>query len=214
MSHSNCSWEYRIPVLILSALLGASIAKAQSAQAQSAQGPSAQGPSESSLHSRLLDTRGAAETDNAPQLGVHSPQGDVHNAVSIDVLRHPISDKARRMLRQAMEALNSGDAEGARGQLLEMLAKEPKSAAYAHSVLGVIYARTSRFADAVNSFEQASYLLPHDAMNHYNLGVALARTRNYDRAEQEARRALDLDPSSESAQTLLTVLLHRRQARN
>ena len=208
MSHSY-SRRCQIPALVLSALLGASVAQVQSAQAQSAQTQS-----DSRLHSRLLDSRGASGVDNAPQVGSPSPQADVHNSVSADVLRHPISDKARRMLRQAMETLKSGDEEGARDQLLEMLAKEPNSAPYAHSVLGVIYARTSRFADAVNSFEQASSLLPHDAMNHYNLGVALARTRNYDRAEQEVRRSLDLDPNNESAQTLLTVLLHRRQARN
>jgi predicted Zn-dependent protease len=193
--HSHFSRAYP---LILSALLGTAAAKAQTG---------------SSLHSRLLDRRGSTETGNTA-LGEHSALPGARNSVSIDVLHHPISDKARRMLRQAMETLNSGDAEGAREQLLELLAKESKTAPYVHSVLGVIYTRTSRLGDAVNSFEQASSLLPHDAMNHYNFSVALARTRSYDRAEQEARRALELDPKSESARILLTVLLNRRQARN
>jgi Flp pilus assembly protein TadD len=146
--------------------------------------------------------------DDAP-LGAQTTPSDGQAAVSVDVLRHPITEKARRMLHKALEKLNSGNDEAAREQLLEMLAKYPDSAAYVHSVLGVIYVRTSRFTEAVSSFEQAVSLLPHDAMTHYNFGLSLACAREYDRAEQEVRRALELDPKNTSAQTLLGVLLHR-----
>src|SRR5215470_5836222 len=90
--------------------------------------------------------------------------------VSADVLRHPISEKARGMLQAALETMNSGNHEAAIDQLLDTLAKYPESAAYAHSLLGVEYLRTDRFIDAVESFEKAVLLLPHDAINRYNLG--------------------------------------------
>ncbi len=153
----------------------------------------------------------SAGADNDAPLGAQATPSDGEDAVSVDVLRHPITEKARRMLHKALEKLNSGNDEAAREQLLEMLTKYPDSAAYVHSVLGVIYVRTSRFTEAVNSFEQAASWLPHDAMTHYNFGLSLACAREYDRAEQEVRRALELDSKNASAQTLLGVLLHRKQ---
>jgi Flp pilus assembly protein TadD len=149
--------------------------------------------------------------DNDAPLGTQAMPSDGQDAVSVDVLRHPITEKAHRMLHKALEKLNSGNDEAAREQLLEMLAKYPDSAAYVHSILGVIYVRTSRFTEAVSSFEQAVSWLPHDAMTHYNFGLSLACAREYDRAEQEVRRALELDPKNTSAQTLLGILLHRKQ---
>ncbi len=132
------------------------------------------------------------------------------DAISVDLLRHPIGDKARRMLHKALDAMNAGDLDAARSELLEMREKYPSSAVYAHSVLGVIYIRTNDFENAVSSFEVAASLLPHDAMTHYNFALALACAGIYEHSEQEVRRALDLDPKNGSAQTLLNVLLRRK----
>ena len=152
----------------------------------------------------------------ADQLGAEArasqaqgPQGEA-KPVSVDILRHPLKEKVRRMLRKALDAMNTGHHAAAIEQLQATLAKYPESAAYAQSFLGVEYIKTERYAEAVNSFEQASELLPHDAMTHYNFGLSLACAGNYDRAEQEARRALELDPGNETAQTLLGLLLERK----
>ncbi|MGD0437952.1 MAG: tetratricopeptide repeat protein [Bryobacteraceae bacterium] len=132
--------------------------------------------------------------------------------ISVDELRHPINAKARRMLRKALEEMDSGDHKAAIRQLLETLAKDPDSAAYVHSLLGVEYLKTDRFADAVNSFDQAVRLFPHDAMNRYNLGLALVCAGDYERGKQELRRAIELDPKNASSEALLSVLEHKRRA--
>src|SRR4051812_25206370 len=46
--------------------------------------------------------------------------------------------------------------------------------------------KTDQFAAAVHSFEQSVFLLPHDAINRANFGIALAAIGDYDRAEEEA----------------------------
>jgi Tfp pilus assembly protein PilF len=134
--------------------------------------------------------------------------------VSADILRHRLKDKARRMLQRALEAMNAGNHQAAIGQLRETLNKYPESAAYVHSFLGVEYVKTQQFADAVNSFEQATSLLPHDAMTHYNFGLSLACVGDYVRAEQETRRALELDASIRDAHALMSVLEQRKATNN
>lgn len=202
MIHIASPQTFRLAALILGALLGATRIAAQSA-------PDNPGL----IHKPTSATGlGSAGVDSGPALGARAAPSVGQDAISVDVLRHPIPEKARRMLRRALETFNSGDYEAAREQLLETLAKYPDSAAYVHSVLGVIYVKTSRFTDAVNSFEQAVSLLPHDAMTHYNFGLSLACAGDFDRAEQEARRALELDAKNASAQTLLSLLLGHKQS--
>jgi Flp pilus assembly protein TadD len=138
----------------------------------------------------------------------HSPN---HGLVSADFLRHPVNAKVRKLLRRALDAMNSGKHEEAIGQLKETLSKYPDSAPYVHSFLGVEYVKTQRFPEAVNSFEQAAAVFPHDAMTHYNFGLSLACAGDFDRAETETRRALELDPKIDSARELLSLLMSRKQ---
>jgi Flp pilus assembly protein TadD len=198
MTHKASRQAGRIVALFSSALLGAALL------------PS---PLPAQNGNRLPPDRPAGSRNDAP-LDAPAILGNGQDPISVDVLRHPIPEKARRMFRKAVNSLNSGDQEAARAQLLEMLAKYPDSAVYAHSVLGVIYVRTSRFNDAVTSFEQAASLLPHDATTHYNFGLSLACASEFDRAEQEVHKALELDPQNPSAQVLWSVLQHRKQPAN
>ena len=126
--------------------------------------------------------------------------------VSADLLRHPINEKARRMLRSALETINSGDHETAIQQLRDVLRRYPESAAYVHSLLGIEYFRTNRFSAAVESFVQAVALLPHDAVNRYNLGLSLLCNGDVERGEQELRRAVELDPNNPTVRALWEAL--------
>jgi tetratricopeptide (TPR) repeat protein len=98
--------------------------------------------------------------------------------------------------------------------LEETLAKYPDSAAWTQSLLGVEYVRMDRYDDAVTSFDQAVQLLPHDAVNRYNLGLALVLAVHYDRAEEELRTALKLNHSNANAKKLLDALIDRRIAQS
>jgi Tfp pilus assembly protein PilF len=111
------------------------------------------------------------------------------------------------MLQRALDWMRSGKHREAIHQLEATLAKDPSSAAYVHSLLGFEYMQTDQFAASVNCFEQAVSLLPHDAINHVNFGISLARIGDYKRAEEEARRALDLAPGNAEIQRFLDALL-------
>jgi len=110
------------------------------------------------------------------------------------------------MLQKAQEAINTGNHEVAIGQLQEVLAKHPDAAYYAYSLLGFAYLKTEQFPLAVDSFERALRIVPHDAVNHYDLGVSLLLGGNYKRGEEEVRMALELDPTNATAKALLHSL--------
>lgn len=156
----------------------------------------------------IADDLGVAMRDG----GAARKEAGSAKPVSVDILRHPLKEKVRGMLRKALDAMNAERHAAAIEQLEATLAKYPESAPYTQSFLGVEYIRTERYQEAVNSFAQAAELLPHDAMTHYNFGLSLACAGDYDRAEQETRRALELDPKIESAQTLLSLLLQRKHS--
>ena len=126
--------------------------------------------------------------------------------VSADMLRHPISSRTRRMLHRAVDWMRSGDHQKAIQQLQATLAKDPSSAAYVHSLLGYEFMRTDQVAAAINCFEQAVSLLPHDPANHHNFAVSLLEAGDYRRAEEEARRAHDLAPDNPEINRLLDAL--------
>jgi tetratricopeptide (TPR) repeat protein len=104
-----------------------------------------------------------------PSNRLPSPQRATQT-VSADLLRHPVSSKTRRMLQRAVDWMRSGKHQEAIRQLEDTLAKDPSSAAYVHSLLGFEYMKTDQFSAAVNCFEQAIALLPHDATNHQKRG--------------------------------------------
>lgn len=132
------------------------------------------------------------------------------SVISADVLRRPVTEKARRMLRKALAAMQTGDHEAAIKQLLEGLAKFPEAAAYVHRLLGVEYLRTGQFTAAVSSLEQAARLLPHDAMTRHNFGLSLVCAGDYDRGVREVRQALELEPENPTMQALLNALLQNK----
>lgn len=132
--------------------------------------------------------------------------------VSADLLRHPISYKTHSMLQHARDLMRSGRHQEAIRQLEYILAKDPSSAPYVHTLLGFEYMQTDQFAAAVSSLEQAVSLLPHDAINRANFGVSLAAVGDYKRALEETRRAQELEPENTDIRRFLDALLTYQQS--
>jgi Flp pilus assembly protein TadD len=137
--------------------------------------------------------------------------GHSSDAVSVDLLRHPIGEKVGLLLRKAMDTMDAGNHEAAIKQLLDILSKHPESAAYVQSLLGVEYFKTGQFRAAVDSLEQAVALLPHNALNHYNLAASLLRNRDLERGEREAERAIELDPDDPTIRALVDALKRAKE---
>lgn len=74
------------------------------------------------------------------------------------------------------------------------------------------YLCTGRNREAVPEFAEAAKLFPHDATVHSNFGVSLCVVGEFDRAEQETKLALYLDPTLESAQQLMRMIASDKQA--
>ena len=146
-----------------------------------------------------------------PDAWVHAPTGPA--TVSSDVLRHPLTSRARRRLEKALHLADLGKHPAAIEALRETLVKEPSAAPYAQNLLGVEYAENGQFVEARSSFEEAVRLMPHESVNHSNLGFSLAVAGDFNSAEQEARTAIQLDPTNTRAKTLLELMLHRGRAK-
>jgi len=109
-------------------------------------------------------------------------------------------------LDRAVGWMRSGDHQKAIQQLKATLVKDPSSAAYLHSLLGYEFMRTDQVTAAIHCFEQAVLLLPHDPANHHNFAISLVEAGDYQRAEEEARRAHDLAPDNPEINYLLYAL--------
>jgi len=158
-----------------------------------------------------LSPRGLRELEERSLLqdtGNHVPVPAGPATVSADVLRHPLTSKARRRLEKALHLAQLGKHPAAIEELRETLVKEPSSAPYAENLLGLEYVENRQFAEARISFEEAVRLMPHESVNHSNLGYSLAVAGDLNSAEQEARTAIELDPTNTKAKSLLDMLLH------
>ena len=147
-------------------------------------------------------------TSSFPDSRAHVPAGPA--TVSADVLRNPLSSKARRRLEKALHLSELGKHPAAIQELRETLVKEPSSAPYAHNLLGVEYVESGQFDDARSSFAEAVRLMPHESVNHSNLGFTLAVAGDWISAEQEARTAIQFDSANTRANTLLEIIRGRR----
>ncbi len=161
-----------------------------------------------------LPVAGQSQTASSLPRAASLDRLETSPTVSADMLRHPISSRTRRMLHRAIDWMRSGEHQKAIKQLQATLAMDPSSAAYVHSLLGYEFMRTDQVSAAIHSFEQAVLLLPHDPANHHNFAVSLTVAGNYERAEEEARRAHDLAPDNPDIRYLLDVLESSTKSQN
>jgi tetratricopeptide (TPR) repeat protein len=138
-----------------------------------------------------------------------APERGTSVTVSVDELRRPLSFKALRWLRIAQDYGYSGEHQRAIHLLQETLVKDPSSAPYVHSMLGIEYLRTGRLADALPELELGVRLLPHQAVNHSNYAFALYSTGDYTGSKRELQRALELGSHASSLRSLIQALLKK-----
>ena len=139
----------------------------------------------------------------APPAAGPAPAG----TISSDLLKHPLSRTALRLLRNAKHLSEVGDHAAAIAALREALVKQPAAAAYVHNMLGAEYLETRQFAAAVASLAEAVRIMPHETAVHSNYGLSLAVTGRFDLAEKELRQALALDHTNEKARNILDALV-------
>jgi Tfp pilus assembly protein PilF len=92
---------------------------------------------------------------------------------------------------------------------------DPAGAPYIHSRLGTEYLKAHEYALAAPELEEAARLLPKEPAHHSNLAYLYQATGQMERAEKEARLAVELDHSNSKAHFLLgLILLDRPSGKN
>ncbi len=140
----------------------------------------------------------------------HTPQRRAVNPVSVDELRHPLTEKAGKWLFKAWQYATKGDHYMAITTMREGSSKVRELAPYSHEFLGIEYLLTGREHEAVQELTAAADFFPHDAAVRSNLALSLCMNREYDRAEQEARVALYIEPRMSSAQEIMQIITERK----
>jgi Flp pilus assembly protein TadD len=127
------------------------------------------------------------------------------STVSAELLRHPLSGKAAKLLDRARRYSHAGEHAKAVEEL-RLALKEPSATVYAHGMLGTEYLWLNQVPDALGELELAVQLLPHDVASRSNLGYALYLLGQKDRGEQEVRLALSLDVNNHQTRFVLGLL--------
>jgi Flp pilus assembly protein TadD len=130
--------------------------------------------------------------------------------VSADLLRYPLSSKARHELEQATHQIDLGNHQAAIEDLQKTMVKYPRSVPYAYNLLGREYIESRQYVKAQESFAEAARLMPHESAPHSNLGLAFLILGQWERAEKELRKALQLDRANAKAKQILEMLKVRK----
>ena len=126
--------------------------------------------------------------------------------VSVDRLRHPLSDKGRQLIDKGQRFAAAGEHQKAMEQFRNA-SSEPTAVFYAHGLLGTEYLKTGNIASAVEELVEAVGLMPGEAAIRSNLGYALFLTGQSDRAERQLREAIKLDHTATEPRYVLGLLL-------
>lgn len=141
-----------------------------------------------------------------PELDLPAPIG---GTVSVDSLAKPPSRAAVKILNKAIRYSEAGNSAKAI-EILRNAPMDPAGAPYLHSRLGTEYLKTGQYALALPELQEAALLLPKEPAHHSNLAYAYQMLGQLDRAETEARVAVNLDHSNVKARFLLGSILMNR----
>ena len=134
--------------------------------------------------------------------------------ISADELRHPLTEKARRILLKAWTYAKKGQHSRAIATMREGAVKVRSLIPYSHAFLGIEYVQTGHVKEAVPELKESTELFPHDAAGHSNLALSLCLTGELDGAEREAKLALYLEPTLASAAEIVQVIEEQKAHRD
>jgi tetratricopeptide (TPR) repeat protein len=116
-----------------------------------------------------------------------------------------VSPESRALYQQALAALGAGRYPEAERGLLAVARREPRLAG-PHANLGILYGRTGRPAQALESLREAIRLNPERAAFYNELGLISRREGKFDDARRYYAKALDLDPNYAYAHLNIGIL--------
>lgn len=118
----------------------------------------------------------------------------------------PATQDPRRLLALAGNYHRAGQLAAAERLYRELIAAWPETAE-AHRRLGMLYAQSGRFDDAVRHIATAVDLVPSNPRYAHDLGQALHAAKQYAAAADAYRRAIDLHPDLAEAHLQLGDIL-------
>ena len=116
-----------------------------------------------------------------------------------------VNPESRRLYEQALAALQAGRTPEAERGLLAVASREPALAG-PHANLGILYARTNRAAQAIESLQRAIQLNPDRAAYYNELGLVYRHEGKFTEARDSYARALEADPNYTNAHLNLGIL--------
>jgi tetratricopeptide (TPR) repeat protein len=117
-----------------------------------------------------------------------------------------VSAEARHQYEQALAALKAGRYVEAERALVALTLREPNLAG-PHGNLGILYARTGKPTQAIESLRQAIRLNPDRAAYYNELGLVFRREGKFDEARRQYDKALEVDPDYANAHLNLGIVL-------
>jgi tetratricopeptide (TPR) repeat protein len=126
--------------------------------------------------------------------------------VSLRELQHPLTAKSKKIFETAQKA-------SAKGQylreveILQTALNDAAAVPWARMNIGVAYLRAGEAALAVPELQEATRLMPDDAVARTNFAYSLLLTKRFDAAEVECRWALQLDRNNSKARWVMGSIL-------
>lgn len=130
----------------------------------------------------------------------------ITGTVSAFELSHKVPPKALKEAREADKRLQKHDLDGYISHT-EKAAKIDPDFVAARRNLGIVYLRSGQYEKAIEEFQAVLAKDSHSLVSYNGLAAASLQLQNYVESESAARRALNLDPSSEVGHYVLGVSL-------
>lgn len=106
------------------------------------------------------------------------------------------------LLQRARDSIRAGQYASAEGFAREAAAMQPDDPEV-FGILGIALSRAHRSPEALEAFQKAIAMAPHDAKGYYNLAAHYYSIGAKEEALAEARKALDQDPSHRPSHELI-----------
>ena len=118
--------------------------------------------------------------------------------------------EADEYYKQALDAYRKGDFDNAVDAMNNAIAALPKKAEY-YAARGLMYLDDAVTQKALNDFDRALELFPHELLAHYGRGVLAYRDQNWDEALEHFTAAYYADTERPETLYYLALTYYRRR---